>query len=88
MEQLKKNCIVINHQLNGTRPSSMKELQNEVAVRLTKICDLSLKNSHSTRRLEDCQGDTHLLNRTRGDLRNYTSVSFILMLRKMPLQLK
>ena len=45
MEQLKKNCIVINHQLNGTRPSSMKELQNEVAVRLTKICDLSLKTA-------------------------------------------
>ena len=40
-----KNCIVINHQLNGTHPSNMKELQNEVAVRLTKICDLSFKTA-------------------------------------------
>lgn len=42
MEQL-KNCIVINHQLDGTRPSNMKARSNEVALLLTKICNLSFK---------------------------------------------
>ena len=45
MEQLKKKCIVINHQLDGIHPRDMKGLQNEGAVLLTKICNLSFKTA-------------------------------------------
>lgn len=47
-----------------------------------------IENSRWAGRLEGCQGDTHLFNRTKGDLRNYTSAGCILTRRKMPLQLK
>lgn len=42
MEQL-KNYFAINHQPDGTHPSDMKDLENEVSMLLTKICNLSFK---------------------------------------------
>lgn len=51
MEQL-KNYFAINHQPDGTHPSDMKELENEVSKPLTKICNLSFKTATE---LEDWQ---------------------------------